>query len=175
MSNYKLDFADIKANHPIEKVAERLGLKLKPNGNTFRCACPSGEGDERGLVITPAKGVFYSFPAQKGGDVIALVQFVNGGSVKDAATWIAGPRTEPEKSASPQASDGFKELDYLIHDHEAVVALGLDPEDCKRIGIGWAPRGMMKNTVCVPVRDKTGKLLGYVGSTDLRLPASWRF
>jgi hypothetical protein len=169
-----LDFAKIKQEHPIEKVAERLGLVLKPHGAAFRGKCPSGQGDERALVVTPAKGAWYSFAAQKGGDCLSLVAFVRNCSVRDAAAWVVGEAERPEKTANSEA-EGFKELDYLIFDHEAVIALGLDPEDCKRIGMGWAPRGMMKNTLCIPVRDKTGKLLGYAGTTDVRLPTSWRF
>lgn len=171
---YAVDFAKLKAEHPIEKVAERLGLKLKPHGPQFRCACPSGEGDERGLVITPAKGAFYSFPAQKGGDCISLVAFTKGLSLKDAAAWIQGQAQQPEKSIQAgKPTEGFKPLDYLQHDHDAVIALGFDPEDAQRLGIGFAPRGVLKGTVAIPVRTEDGKLAGYIGITDARLPPRW--
>lgn len=173
MSTYRLDFAKIKAEHPIERVAERLGIKLTRRGEQLRGPCPSGEGDERALVITPAKGQWYSFSAQKGGDAISLVGFVKGLSPKDSAAWIAGEAAEPEKSAKEEPGDGFKPLDYLQPEHEAVIALGFEPEDAKRLGIGYAPRGMMRGTVAIPVRTETGKLAGYVGVTDAKLPPKW--
>jgi DNA primase len=169
------DFAKVKAEHSLESVAERLGLALKKHGNAWRGPCPSKPGDERALVLTPGKG-WYSFAANKGGDVISLVAFVKGMSVKDAAIWIEGAqRTEPEKSTSSEARGGFKELDYLIHDHEAVVALGIEPEDAKRLGCGYAPRGLMKGTVAWPVRLSDGTLVGYVGCNDVILPPRWNF
>lgn len=36
---YALDFAKIKEDYPIEKVAARLGLTLKPNGQSLRGPC----------------------------------------------------------------------------------------------------------------------------------------
>ena len=170
-----VDFARVKAEHSLESVAERLGLKLRKHGNGWRGPCPSGEGDDRALVITPGKG-WYSFAAQKGGDVIALVSFVNGGSAKDAATWIVGQSTEPEKSTQAEKpGEGFKPLDYLQPDHEAVVALGIDPDDAKRIGCGYAPRGILRGKVAWPVRLSDGTLVGYIGVTDCALPPKWAF
>lgn len=170
-----LDFAKIKEEHSIERVAERLGFKLTKHGQTFRCACPSGQGDDRGLVITPAKQVFYSFPAQKGGDCISLVALAKGMSLKDAANWIQGDQgTVPEKSTQTEKpSEGFKPLDYLEPDHEAVAALGIEPDIATAIGCGFAPRGVLKGTVAFPIRDARGKLLGYIGCTDVQLPPKW--
>lgn len=178
-----LDFAQIKRDHNIKDVAERLGLTLKKNGATYRCPCPSGEGNERGFVITPEKGVFYSFPKQKGGDCISLVAFVQGCDLKTAAAWITGDQNVPEKKKrvepaekEPEAkpSEGFKPLAYLQPDHPAVDALGFDPEFAKQHGIGYAPRGVMRGLVAIPVRDSKGRLMGYIGTVDARLPSTWR-
>lgn len=172
-----LDFAKVKAEHPIEQVAERLGLKLRKAGPTLRGPCPSGQGDDRALVITPAKGVFFSFATQKGGDCISLVALVRGTSLKEAAAWIVGSQApEPEKSIQAEKpSEGFKPLDYLQPDHEAVVALGIEPEDAKRIGCGYAPRGVLRGKVAWPVRLSDGTLVGYIGVTDCALPPRWNF
>lgn len=177
MSSYQYDFAKIKDEHPVEKVAERLGIALKKHGQQFRGNCPSGEGDERALVITPAKGAWYSFVAQKGGDCISLVSFARGISLKEAAAWIVGNQaTVPEKSArGDKPTAGFQPLDYLETDHEAVVALGIEPEDAKRIGCGFAPRGIMKGKIAWPVRLTDGTLIGYIGLTDVLLPSNWRY
>lgn len=178
-----LDFQQIKLDFPIMGVAERLGLELKKNGAAYRCACPSGDGNERGFVITPAKGAWYSFPAQKGGDVISLVSFVNRVSAKDAAAWILGDTTEPEKKKKrdqpvqkegvEKPSDGFQPLPYLVPDHEAIVAIGFPTDFAAELGIGYSPRGVMRGCIAVPVRDSNGKLRGYIGVTECRLPTSW--
>lgn len=175
-----LDFQKIKADYRIEEVAERLGLTLQKRGNQLRGACPSGKGGERALVITPEKGAWYSFGVQKGGDVIALAAFVNNLTVKAAAEWIVGgvPEEKPEKGRTDavEARGGFKQLDYLIHDHEAVSAIGIEPEDAERIGCGYAPRGACRGMIAWPVRLPDGTLIGYMGLTEVAwLPKEWRW
>lgn len=166
-------------------VAERLGLQLKKERNQYRGNCPSGADGERKFVITPEKGAWYSFAAQKGGDVISLVSFVKGCDLKTAAAWIAGETDVPEKktvansevresSANTQTdgkpSEGFRPLEYLDPNHEAVIAIGLDPVDAARLGAGYSPRGVLRGTVAIPVRDAAGKLIMYVGCRDVVLP-----
>jgi DNA primase len=175
-----LDFQEIKRTHPIERVAERLGIALKKDGATLRGNCPSGAEGDRKFVITPSKGAWYSFAAQKGGDCISLVAFVKGIGMKEAAAWIVGD-TEPEKKpeipvkaqAVEKPSEGFAPLEYLVPDHEMVVAVGFDPDFASTHGIGYAPRGVMRGYVAIPVRNCNGKLLGYVGIHDAKLPTSW--
>ena len=173
-----VDFEELKAENPIEKVAERLGLELKKRGQSLRGPCPSGEGGERALSVTPSKQVWYSFGANKGGDVLELVRFVNDCSLQEAAQFLSG--TVPlEKAATPspeegsEARGGFTPLAYLEHDHAAVEALGLMPEDAQALGIGYAPRGTMRNLVAVPIRREDGLIAGYIGITEAQLPKKW--
>ena len=168
-----LDFQQIKAEHRIEDVAERLGLELTPRGDQLRGKCPSGEGGERALVITPKKQVWYSFGAKQGGDVLALVAFVNGSSVKDAAQFLAGNTPPEKKPEGTKPSEGFKPLEYLQAEHPAVQALGIDAMDAQRLGIGHAPRGVMRGMVCIPVRNEAGVLAGYIGIEDGKVPKEW--
>ena len=173
------DFSEIKASHPIGEVAERLGIQMTKTGNTWRAKCPTCESSgDRNMAITPEKGVYYCWTEGKGGDVIALVAHVKGLSVKEAAEYLAGPpagQTAKEKTTKAEPSEGFKALDYLQHDHEAVVALGFEPDDAKRIGIGFAPRGMMKGLVTVPIRLADGRLVGYLGVSECKIPTSWKW
>lgn len=167
-----LDFDEIKAANKIDDVAQLLGLELKKSGNALRGKCPVCESSgDRNLAVTPSKGVFYCFSDQKGGDVLALVAHIRDCSVKEAAQWLSGDKPAKEK----KGDKGFKALDYLVHDHEAVVALGFEPDDAERLGIGYAPRGVLRGTVAVPVRLQDGTLSGYLGIQDATLPPSWRF
>ncbi len=171
-----LDFEDIKARFPIDEVAQRLGIELTKSGASLRGKCKVCESSgDRNIAITPSKGIFYCFSQGKGGDCIALVSHTLGLGAKESAQWILGVTTAKEKTTKAEPSEGFKALDYLQHDHEAVLALGFEASDAERLGIGFAPRGMLKGKVVIPVRLANGKLCGYVGATELQLPPSWRF
>lgn len=170
-----IDFEAIKAQVKIEDVIPKLGLDMKKNGKQYRSECPAcNSGGDRSLVATPDKKAFYCFAAQKGGDVIAFVAHVRGCGQKEAAQFLAGDTVPPEKE-KPREERGFKPLDYLEPDHDAVIAFGLDPDDAARIGAGYAKRGVMRGTVAIPVRDATGRLLGYLGCTEAVLPKTWHF
>lgn len=175
-----IDFEEVKAANPIEQVVERLGLTLKKTGQQLRGPCPSGEGGERAFVITPAKQVWYSFALQKGGDVLALVQLVNDCTPKEAAHFLAGDTVPLERrsqrpSKQSEAERGFRPLDYLDPDHAAVEALGMAPEDAAALGWGYAPRGVLRGTVAVPIRLEDGTLVGYIGIEECKLPPKWAF
>ena len=173
-----LDFEAIKADYPINRVVDIFKLELRMRGEQWRGKCPVCEGgSERNLVITPSKGVYYCFSDEKGGDQLALISHMRGCSAKEAAEWLAGDA--PQRSTAPkekkqEASDGFKPLDYLEADHDAVLALGFDPDVALALGIGYAKRGILKGTVAVPLRRDDGSISGYIGLTEIeKLPAKW--
>jgi DNA primase len=160
-----VDFREVKALADIVTVANWLGLELKQN----RCQCSVNEGEKRELVLTPEKNLFYCFGCKEGGDQIKLVSHICQIDQKQAAQHIMSRfhGYTPAKKGLP--ADG---LDYLDHAHASVQALGLSPEKAAELGIGWAPRGTMRNHLLIPLRDKTGRLLGYLGygESGLKLP-----
>lgn len=183
------DKEKLKAEHNIMDVAKRLGLdNFKKRGEGYRRICPSGQSDDpTKFVITPEKGVWYSWALNRGGDVISLVELVKRCSFSEACKWLQGEE-EPEKKSgtpaevpdrraegepAPEPSEGFRALDYLVSDHEMVIAVGFDPDFAATHGIGFAPRGVMRGQIAIPVRSSKGKLLGYIGVTDCRLPSRW--
>ncbi|MEP2085057.1 MAG: CHC2 zinc finger domain-containing protein [Bauldia litoralis] len=182
-----IDFAALKEEVTIEQVVDMLQLRLKQNNNQLRGSCPACEENGRSLVVTPAKGVFYCFRDKKGGDLIALASHVLGVSAKDAAIAIAeqygiGNSTgngtvpsEPQERGSEGGEKTLEPLNYLDAGHDAVLAVGFDPEDAERIGIGYAPKGLMRGTVAVPIRLPDGQLVGYLGVTEAKLPPKWQF
>ena len=174
-----IDFEEVKATNPIEKVAKRLGLELNKAGNALRGPCPSGEGGERALATAQSKGVWYSFGRDKSNDVRALVQLVNGCTAKEAAQFLSrtAPLEKTERSSTERgaARGGFAPLDYLQADHPAVEALGMEAKDAEMFGVGYAPSGVLRGTVAVPVRLADGTLAGYIGITEAKLPPKWVF
>lgn len=174
------DFERVKAEHPIEGVAERLGLTLKREGQSLRGPCPSGRGGDRSLVITPAKHVFFSQAVKKGGSVIDLVAFVRNCTPKEAAEWIEGKQVPvPEKSAIGGAPNGaFKPVE-LVHDHPCLLISGIEATDAQRFGLGYrepvdGKKRAGEGHILVPVYAD-GKLAGYVGCQEITwIPDRWR-
>lgn len=172
-----IDFQDLKKSLAIEDAVPLLGLTLKPSGGQLRGACPACKaGGDRALVITPSKQVFYCFGASQGGDVIAFAAHIRSCSMKEAAEFLAGKtRHDPVASGSTgQARSegltvpenkkaGLNPLTYLLAKHPAVQALGITPETCSHFGAGYAPKGIMRGRLAIPIHDGQGELLAYCG------------
>ena len=179
MSDF-IDFEEVKISCPIEKAVELLNLDMKAANNQLRGNCPICDEGPRILCVTPEKGKFYCFGCKTGGDVISLAAHIRGEHPKSAAHFLMGTTEAPKarREANNKVEHlerGFKQLDYLQPDHEAVDALGIEPTDAKRLGIGFAPRGLMRGQVAVPIRLTDGQLVGYIGVTEAVLPKAWKF
>jgi hypothetical protein len=86
-----INFQELKARVTILDALFMLQLSFKHNTDTdqLRCACPACEsGDDRAVVITPEKGIFYCLEAKYGGDCIALVAHTKCIGMKQATKWI---------------------------------------------------------------------------------------
>lgn len=184
-----IPFDELKRSFTIEQVAGLLGLTLKRSGDQLRGECPAcGSGGPRTLVVTPRKvnkdgshGAYYCWAEHKGGDLIQLVAHVRKTDPKGAAAWLTRDSrdsdTVPDRGTVPRTDGerGFKPLDYLEPEHEAVTeGIGFSVEIAKELGIGFAPKGVLRGTVAVPIRDETGVLRGYIGITEATLPGSFR-
>jgi DNA primase len=168
------DFQAIKAQASFEKVLEMLGVPFKLSGEQLRAKCPiCNDPNERGLVCTPSKGLYYCFHEKKGGDVIKLVSLALKISEKEAAGKIAkhldidGDKTttstaEPVTTAKTK-SVGLQPLDYLQTDWDGRDDLAVSEETLKHFGVGYAPKGMMQGRLAIPLHDTDGKLVAYVG------------
>src|SRR5450432_3560019 len=122
-----VDFAKIKQSVSIEQVAEMLGLKLTANKDQLRGPCPITKStDSRSFVITPSKGVFYSFKEGKGGDALTLVSKVRGCSIREAAEAISAHFGAARIDASPQPEQPKEREKKPGFDAERYLA-SLDP------------------------------------------------
>ena len=173
--SHTIDFAELKQRVSIEQAADMLGIKLKKSGPQLRGQCPiCKDSNDRAFVITPAKGLYYCFgKCGKGGDAITLAANVRKCSLREAAEFLAGKggvSAPPAKgdnsrhdSPQPMTEKGLKPLDYLQASHEAVQALGVSPETCAQFGAGFAPKGIMRGRLAIPIHDSAGTLLAYCG------------
>ncbi len=178
-----VDFKELKSNVSIEQAVVMLGLSLKKHGDQLRGRCPIHHGtNDREFVVTPAKGLFFCFGGCGGGDLINLVAKVKDIPPKEAGALLAahfglgtgtvpGHRTVPRNSSpQPQApQEGaarvLQPLPYLEPGHELVQALGISPETAAHFGAGYAPKGIMRGRMAIPIHDRDGELLAYCGRT----------
>ena len=163
-----VDFAELKATTDIENVISLLQVPMARNGHQWRGRCPACESDsDRALVVTPAKQAFYCFSDESGGDVIAFVAHILGVSMKSAADYLIEDNETschhnppPESLTEPKS---FEPLDYLVANHPKVSDLGVTPETCEHFGAGYAPKGILRGRLAIPIHNAEGILQGYCG------------
>ena len=172
-----IDFQTLKQEIKIEDAMPLLGLNVSPFSDQMRGSCPACKsGGDRALVITASKSVFYCFAAGQGGDVIALASHIKGISMKEAAGFLAEnfikpvevpslalAATVPSHSSPKKEKAGLNPLTYLQPDHPSVQALGLSQKTAKAFGAGYAPKGIMRGRLAIPLHDVSGTLLAYCG------------
>jgi DNA primase len=170
-----VDFAEVKQQVSVHQVMTMLNLTLKQSGGQFRGSCPVHGGNDRTFVITPAKG-FYCFNEKKGGDAIALCAHVRQIPMREAALAIAEhfgvgdtPARRPAASTTPTKPPGGRAFDAeayakrLDPNHDALAALGIAPETFQAFGSGYAAGGVNRGRLALPIHDREGKCVAYIG------------
>jgi len=174
-----VDFSALKERVPIADALSHLDLKLLQRGDQFRGRCPAcNSGGDRALVVTPAKQAFYCFAGGTGGDVIALAAHIRGTDMKTAAEFLhsqlGNPNDNQDLNSSPEETVRgddqdvrvLKPLTYLKADHDRVRALGLDADTCAEFGAGYAPKGILRGRLAIPIHDwRSSNLIAYSGYT----------
>ena len=184
----RLDFNEIKHRVSLLDAARVLQLELKEgNGEApqYRGICPTCKaGGERALTITPGQG-FYCQTSKEGGSVLDLVIHIKQCTLRQSAeflatTFLAQPAPPPQPAPTPAPSpveakaDELQPLKNLDTAHKALEALKLPQDVATAIGAGYCSKGLMRGLVAIPMRTTTGKLIGYIGVTEAKLPTTWR-
>jgi hypothetical protein len=99
---------------PIKTEIERRGIKLQRIGLELVGACPKCGGDDR-FAINIKKGVFNCRGCDKGGDVIALVEHLDGVDFNTACTQLTG-------QPPPQKANGKANGKHAGNNKKVVVA-----------------------------------------------------
>jgi CHC2 zinc finger len=174
-----VDFARLKERVRIEQLIPVLNLTLKQNGAQYRGPCPvCRTGGDRALAINTVKngGSYYCFAQGKGGDVISLTAHIRGTSQREAALYIEQQfgAADPKPAASaPSPSPPVRQQDkrelapltYLEAAHESVQQLGISAETARAWGAGYAPKGILRGRMAIPLFSREGTLLAYTGRT----------
>jgi DNA primase len=146
-------------------IADLVGryVKLKPVGQNFKGLCPFHKEKTPSFIVTPSKGIFHCFGCNKGGDIFAFLQEMEGLEFKDAIKQLADEagvkltRTS-EPTDAPAAPAGPSKTEMLAihekaakffyrHIKDSPVAVeyfksrGLKPETVRDFILGYAPPG----------------------------------
>ena len=183
----QIDFNHVKHRVSFAQAVHMLGLSLT-KGETeiegekwtqFRGPCPRClTGGARALTVTPGKG-FCCFATKENGrfprgDVIAFVAHVRGLTFRQAAEELLryagenGP--QPAAAAMQNVVDALQKVrDYLVYEHEDVQAMGLTPDQAKKLGIGYKPKGLFRGKVVLPLFVE-GKIVSYCAVDGAEFP-----
>jgi len=85
------DVISIRRVHPIEEVATRSGVELRPAGRRLVGRCPFHRDGRPSLVVYPGNGSYFCFGCGAGGDVIDFVARLHEVGFKEAVAMLAGP------------------------------------------------------------------------------------
>ena len=80
---------EIKSRLAIEDVISQY-VELKRAGRTFKGRSPWGVDKTPSFMVSPEKGIWHDFSANKGGDVFSFIMEVEGISFKEALEKLAG-------------------------------------------------------------------------------------
>jgi DNA primase len=157
------DVISIRQSHPIEEVAARCGVELRPAGQRLVGRCPFHRDGRPSLVVYPTNNSYFCFGCGAGGDVIDFVARLNDVSFKEAAAMLAGPISghKGRERASPEIERRGKapteaELevvaaaaafyhDALWRSRDALgylAARGIDRSTARRCRLGFGCRGL---------------------------------
>ena len=184
-----LNFADIKSRVDLLEVAKALQLELKESHGEvpqYRSPCPRCKsGGERALAITPSRGYFCNV-IKRGGDAISFVSHIQGVGFREAAQYLVerfklapsqaqAPAPQPAPPPAPVAEEpeGLKPLANLDTEHELLKTINLPGDVAIKLGAGYCAKGLMRGYVALPLRLPSGKLIGYIGVKECKLPKQW--
>lgn len=186
-----IDFRLLKQCVQILDILDHYGLRetLRPSGKTLVGSCPicGGEGDR--FRVSPEKNVWNCFGKEcKGGNALDFVAKKDAVPLREAAQriveWLKlDLNSEPEAKVSlpkpiqmeavtqPVGSSeqaGVNKplkfvLQHLDSSHPYLTERGLSAETVEAFGLGYCDRGIMKGRVVIPVHNREGELVAYLG------------
>jgi hypothetical protein len=192
-TEYRIDFDEIKRTVPMDQVVGFLGISgLKAKGTRqWKGTCPFCKGLDCFVVSNDGgrekTGAFNCFKCPAGGDQIELVSLSRGHGRKDrqgafaaakelhgrflaAAAGAENSNSNSSSNGSPQPMrerrSGFDPEAYvktLDPAHEALAALGVDPETFRQWKAGYASSGVNRGRLALPIAGKDGAIVGYFG------------
>ena len=79
---------EIKSRLPVEDVVGRY-VELKRTGRSLKGRSPWGVDKTPSFMVSPEKGIWHDFSANKGGDIFTFIMEVEGVTFKEALEKLA--------------------------------------------------------------------------------------
>ena len=188
MPNAFVSFAEVKVRVTFEMLLAHYGLQdgFTRKGDALAGPCPICQSaGKRPFSVNLRKNAWYCFAkCQGGGNILDFVSRKEGVEIRRAAElldrWFglglgAGPppteaRASPETrrtapappvpAANPPLTFALKQLDPA---HPGFAAYGLSEATARAFEAGHCARGMLRDYLAIPVRNRVGELVAYVG------------
>jgi len=144
------DVTSIRQAHPIEEVAARSGVELRPVGQRLVGHCPFHRDGRPSLVVYPGNGSYFCFGCGAGGDVIDFVARLHEVGFKEAAAMLVGPSIDQrDRKPAPRhiARQGQAPTQAETEVIDAAAAFYHDALRRSRDALAYlAARGIDRNT-----------------------------
>lgn len=147
------------------KLHDMAGLASVPSPSTARAVSRS-EHAPSSPMTAPTAMVAPAPPPPPGASAIAAVTAPTSAKVDEV---LAG---------QPAVNEAFgKELKGLRYDVPFLEQRGLSADRARFWGVGYCSRGLMKGRIIVPIRNRAGEIVAYVGRSlkDDDPEGKWRF
>ena len=186
-----IDFRLLKQRVQIMDILDHFGLRetLHLSGKTLVGSCPicGGEGDR--FRVSPEKNVWNCFGKEcKGGNVLDFVAKKEAIPLREASRriveWLAldldsdpitrsSPSQPTQTESTSQLMDPAEqagvnkplkfELQHLDSSHSYLTERGLSAATVETFGLGYCDRGIMRGRVVIPLHNREGEVVAYLG------------
>ncbi|TVM03348.1 MAG: hypothetical protein CV087_05635 [Candidatus Brocadia sp. WS118] len=170
-----------------------LAQTLKGNGDSLSGPCPLHGGQTKGqFKVSTSKNCWHCFgQCKSGGNVLDFVSLKENIGIREAAIYlmeriglstvpVSTIQSEGKEVTSPQRQKDDKEpvttaeeskinkplgfvLKYLDPDHPYLTDQGLSKETVLAFGLGYCKRGILAERIAIPIQNKGGELVAYIG------------
>lgn len=156
MQSNRTTIETIKQKLPIESVVGSY-IKLERMGKNYKARCPFHSEKTASFQVTPDLGIYKCFGCQKGGDIFAFVQEIEGVTFYESLVSLAekagvtlekgGDSEKPSKLATYReimnTAAKFYEVNFRKSPEivEYLLSRGLTKETMVAWRIGYAPKG----------------------------------
>lgn len=197
-----VDYRHIKATVTMSQLLAHYGIQLRPTAEHHlagTCPLPGHAGDrsnKNAFHVDTEKNAFNCFTHCGGGNVLDFVAKMESCSIRDAAAKItveflmaagaepeaieqnnrvgeSGPAAEQNKSLSFELK-GLKGEHVFLRKEK-----GLTSQTVKTFGAGFCTKGLLAGWIAIPVHNKDGQIVAYVGraanSTQAEIDGKYKF
>jgi DNA primase len=159
------DIALVRERARIDDVVGSYVTLKNAGGGSLKGLCPFHDEKSPSFNVTPARGFFYCFGCQEGGDVIDFIQKIDQISFSEAVETLAakvGVQLRYDESGAPMPKREANQRPRLVEAHRVAAEFyveqlfgaseamrgrqfldkrGFDRDAATQFGVGYAPRG----------------------------------